>query len=399
MDFPFILLTIIAFGLLTALISTARRARQYKSQIAELSQRAHDRQALDARVRRLATREETITGLIEAAYNALLLVDSDHQVISINAAARELFTPTAGWREGGESLISMTRHHELDDLVAAALHSSDEPMTQQITIHMHPYRVRMACIESTNGPYVAIALEDVSELQRLGRARREMVGNISHELRTPITSIRLLVDTLLRGAIRDAAKATPMVEKISVETGTLQQMAQELLDLAMIESGRAEFRLLPVSMRDVAQDALGRLAEMVERNHLSVDNRIGADLRVLADSEQVARVLTNLLHNAIKFTPSGGAIVIDAKADPEWTTIMMTDSGPGIPIIERERVFERFYRADRARQGGGTGLGLAIAKHIVEAHGGRIWAGEPPLEDSAAGAHLCFTLPIADRSS
>jgi two-component system, OmpR family, phosphate regulon sensor histidine kinase PhoR len=396
MSFPFVLLTIITSGLLTALIFTTRRAYQLKAQIAELSQRAQDRQALEARVRSLSTREETITGLIEAAYNALLLVDSDHQVASINAAARELFTPAAGWREGSESLISMTRHHELDDLVAQTLHSSDEQMTQQIAIHMHPYRVRMVCIESGNGPYVAIALEDVSELQRLGRARREMVGNISHELRTPITSIRLLVDTLLRGAIRDAAKATPMVEKISVETGTLQQMAQELLDLAMIESGRAEFRLLPVSMRDVAHDAVGRLAEMIERNHLSVDNRIGEGLRVLADSEQVARVLTNLLHNAIKFTPTGGAIVIDAKADPEWTIVMMTDTGPGIPIIERERVFERFYRADRARQGGGTGLGLAIAKHIVEAHGGRIWAGEPPLEDSPAGAHLCFTLPTAE---
>jgi two-component system, OmpR family, phosphate regulon sensor histidine kinase PhoR len=396
MNFPLVLLTIISTGLLIALIFASRHARQLEAQIAELSQRAHDRQTLDERVRHLATREETITGLIEAAYNALLLVDSDHQVISLNAAARELFNPTLGWREGGESLISMTRHHELDDLVAVTLQSSDEPMTQQIAIHMHPYRVRTVCIESSDGPYVAIALEDVSELQRLGRARREMVGNISHELRTPITSIRLLVDTLLRGAIRDVVKATPMVEKISVETGTLQQMAQELLDLAMIESGRAEFRLVPVSMRDVAQDAVGRLAEMIEGNHLSVDNRIGANLSVLADSEQVARVLTNLLHNAIKFTPSGGAIVIDATAGAEWTTVTMTDTGSGISIIERERVFERFYRADRARQGGGTGLGLAIAKHIVEAHGGRIWAGEPPLEDSAAGAHLCFTLPAAE---
>jgi two-component system, OmpR family, phosphate regulon sensor histidine kinase PhoR len=396
MNFSFGLLTAIAIGLLIALIFASRRARQLETQVAELSQRAQDRQALDARVRSLSTRDEALTGLIETAYNPLMLVDSEHQVISLNAAARDLFTPAAGWREGSESLISMTRHHELDDLVAATLHSSDEPITQQIAIHMRPYRVRSACIESTDGPYVAIALEDVSELQRLGRARREMVGNISHELRTPITSIRLLVDTLLRGAIRDAAKATPMVEKISIETGTLQQMAQELLDLAMIESGRAEFRLLPVPMRDIAQDAVGRLAEMIERNHLFVENRIGPDLRVLADSEQVARVLTNLLHNAIKFTPSAGSIVINAIPGREWTTIMMTDTGAGIPIIERERVFERFYRADRARQGGGTGLGLAIAKHIVEAHGGRIWAGEPPLDEGAAGAHLCFTLPTAE---
>ena len=397
LSLPILILAILFALSLVALGIVYRRGQTLEARLGELSERAQNRRTLEDRVQSLAIQHHAMTTVTEAAYNALLLVNSDHQVLTMNAAARTLFNQPGDWKARTESLISLTLNHELDDLVAATLESGDEMITQQVMFHAQPYRVRVLCTESPDGPLIAIALEDISEIHRLGRARRDMVANISHELRTPITSIRLLVDTLTRGAIRDPKKAAPLVEKIAIETDTLQQMAQELLDLSMIESGRAEFKLIAVGMRDIADDAFRRLSEMAERYHLTIENQIDPAVRVLADAEMITRVLTNLLHNAIKFTPEGGEIRMALLPGDEWITIMVTDSGPGIPIVERQRIFERFYRADRARQGGGTGLGLAIAKHIVEAHGGRIWADDPPLRsDGVGGAHICFTLPTAE---
>lgn len=396
-------MTGLVFALLVALIATLtalgisyRRESDLRLRLTRITNRAQQRQSFETQTQLLQAQHAALEALGEASFNALLLIDSEHQVVNMNAAARDLFGQYTDWRERGESVISLTRHHELDDHIAAALESSDEPLTHQIMLQARPYRVRTLCIESPSGPFVALALEDISELQRLGRARRDMVANISHELRTPITSIRLLVDTLLRGTIRDPEKATPLAQKIEREVGTLEQMAQELLDLAMIESGRAEFKLLPTPMREITTDAVGRVAALAERSHIVISETLASDISVLADSEQVARVLTNLLHNALKFTPEGGSITITCTAAADFATISVTDTGAGIPLSERERIFERFYRADRSRRGSGTGLGLAIAKHIVEAHGGRIWAGDPPVRGGeVSGANICFTLPLA----
>lgn len=327
----------------------------------------------------------------EAAYNPLILADALRQVIAINPAARALFgVETAG---PGLSVMAVTRQHELDDLVEIAL-SEDEPIERQVEVQGRLYRARALARKTGQGRFAGLALEDIGELQRLGRARRDMVANISHELRTPITSIRLLVDTLLRGAASDRKQRDQMLTRIAAEADTLQQIAQELLDLAMIESGRTETRLVPVALREVSQRAIGRLFEQAERKSQTITDDIPADLRALADADQVERVLVNLLHNAIKFTAEGGTIWLASSADLEWTTVTVTDTGIGIPLAERERVFERFYRGDRARGRGGTGLGLAIAKHIIAAHGGRIWAESAR---HGQGARLCFTLPMVDE--
>jgi two-component system phosphate regulon sensor histidine kinase PhoR len=236
-------------------------------------------------------------------------------------------------------------------------------------------------------------MEDISELQRLGRARRDMVANVSHELRTPITSIRLLTDTLRRDFMDGSERGEELAGKINAEIEALEQMAQELLDLSMIESGRAEIRLIPVELGEIIRTAVSRFSEQAERKSLTIEAQAPPQLAVLADPDQVGRVLNNLLHNAIKFTPTGGIVDISVTLQDDWVQLSVTDTGPGIPEEEHARVFERFYQADRARRGGGTGLGLAIAKHIVVAHGGEIWAEAPP---DQVGARLCFTLPTAD---
>ncbi|MCC6905180.1 MAG: PAS domain-containing sensor histidine kinase [Anaerolineae bacterium] len=333
-----------------------------------------------------------LSGLCEVAYNGLILVNANRHIVHMNAAARQLFG--IGGVEAsirGQSLIAVSRSHEIDDILSHALADGDE-YTGQVTIGGAAYRVRTAqVLPQAGGEYIALALEDISELQRLGRARRDMVANISHELRTPITSIGLLVETLRRGKNPKAVDSA--LAKIAGETESLRQLAQELLDLAMIESGRAEFILAPVELRDVVQKALESFAEQAERGHISLEGKPPRGIRVLADQDQLGRVVSNLLSNAIKFTLAGGHVSIDAETKGEMVQVTVTDTGPGIPEEERERVFERFYRIDRARQSGGTGLGLAIARHIIQAHGGEIWAEAAP---PGHGARVCFTLHLAE---
>jgi two-component system phosphate regulon sensor histidine kinase PhoR len=368
-----------------------RQVEAAHSRIAELAAALERQQEAGIEV-------EVMEALAEAAYNALILVNEERRVLHMNTPAQDLFSrDIPPGPEGENTLIAVTREHELDSLVTDTL-AGREDVGTQLTLHGSAYRVRTHyAVTAGDGPVVAIALEDVSELQRLGRARRDMVANISHELRTPITSIRLLVDTLAREkTIRKGKdRAKELLSKITAETDTLQQMAQELLDLAMIESGRAEILMTPLDVREVLDAAVEQLSEQMKRGKIDMEVEAPKDLMALADGEQIRRVLTNLLHNAIKFTPKDGKITIEAHRNgDDWLTISVTDTGPGIPLDERDRIFERFYRGDRARRGGGTGLGLAIAKHIVQAHGGRIWAEESP---TPPGARILFTLPTPDN--
>lgn len=344
--------------------------------------------------RLLRGRASALESLSEAAYNALMLLNEDRHVIYMNSAARDLF----GWQAASQpdpsgTLIYFTREYELDNLFTETLNAG-EGVGSQITIRGSTYRVRTHTVEAEGERVVAFALEDVSELQRLGRARRDMVANISHELRTPITSIRLLVDTLRRSEAYPSEREQRLLQKIAMETDTLQQMAQELLDLSMIESGRAEFILTPVALDTIVSDAVAHFSEQARRKQIDLSTHVEPGLQVLADEQQVGRVLNNLLHNAIKFTPAAGTVRVEARLDnDDWVMVAVTDTGPGIDKDERDRVFERFYRGDRARGGSGTGLGLAIAKHIVQAHGGRIWAEAAPTNP---GARICFTLATVE---
>ncbi len=331
----------------------------------------------------------------EASMDAIIIFKSDHTVIYLNPAAEAMFGKIP---DTSPSLIAITRHHELDKLATDALSGGDD-LDRQLFINGRTYRARAATFEGG----AVICLIDVSELQRLGRARRDFIANISHELRTPLTAIRLLTDTLKSPAGQNPEVASGLIDKITIETDALSQLAQELLDLSDIESGRAVMKMVAISLKPVTILSVERLAEFAARKKLAVTMEIADEMNVLADAEQIGRVTMNLLHNAIKFTPEGGNIQLRAEnvesppdrrtgrpMEGRWVQVEVTDTGAGIPRDDLPRIFERFYRADRARTSGGTGLGLAIAKHIVEAHGGCIWAES---EGMGRGATFRFLLP------
>ena len=241
---------------------------------------------------------------------------------------------------------------------------------------------------------VWLVLEDVSELRRLQRIRTEFIDNLSHELRTPLSTISLLAET----AAKDAEKAPPRlrdrISKIEVETGHLTQMVNELLDLSRIESGTTQLLLDDVELVRVIRSSAERLRLFAERQGLNIVFDLPDKLPpVRGDEDRLGQVLINLLHNAVKFSPSGGEICVGAAVEDGCVRVWVADPGVGVPESDRTRIFERFYKVDRARVRGrgGTGLGLSIARHVVESHGGTIWVDS----EEGAGSTFSFTVPAA----
>jgi two-component system phosphate regulon sensor histidine kinase PhoR len=384
MDLPWLIaLLAVAAALACAYLWQRARALALKLEIERhAAERAFREADADAR-----KRNEYLNAHFAADSDAVMLIAPDRTIIHLNDSARALF---GEWAVPGQTLMTATRSVELDEMAAHVL-AGGEDNDRQIMINNLPHRVRAVAA----GPYgLAVELKDLSELQRLGRARRDFIANISHELRTPLTSIRLVVESLLTGAARDPATAHGLLQKINTEVRALEQMAQELLDLAQIESGQAIVKLLPTPVDQIVHDTVERLRPQAEHKALRLNVTVPPDLIALADADLVNRALGNLLHNAIKFTPPQGEICVQARSvDGDTIEISVSDTGPGIPPQDLPRVFERFFRGDRARRNegpGGTGLGLAIAKHVVEAHGGTIRVQSAGLPGK--GATFSFTL-------
>ncbi len=255
--------------------------------------------------------------------------------------------------------------------------------------------------KSSTYQHFAVMMEDMAE-PRLERVQRDFIANISHELRTPLTSVRLMAETLEDVIDTDPDKAQEFVEKIENEVQYLSDLVSELLELSRIESGQLPMTIEPVAAERLVREVMARMLPLAQRHRVSLATDIqDGQVMVLADSKQTTRVLLNLVHNAIKFTPSGGMIVIGTalQSEQQVQRFFVRDTGIGINARDLSRIFERFYKADRARAKadhigpvkGGTGLGLAIARQVVQAHGGRIMAESVVGE----GSTFTFTLPLA----
>jgi two-component system phosphate regulon sensor histidine kinase PhoR len=264
--------------------------------------------------------------------------------------------------------------------------------------HLRPPDGPIVVLRARRSPVrgVWIVLDDVSELRRLQQIRAEFVGNLSHELRTPLSTVSLLAETLARDA--DAAgeavpaKMRDRIAKIEVETGHLVQMVNELLDLARIESGGPLVLLDDVDLGRVAAESVERLRLFAERQGLRLVVDVPEPVpTVRGDQARLEQVVVNLVHNAVKFGGEGGDVTVSVRRDGDEVVVAVQDRGIGIPQADQARIFERFYKVDRARvRGGGTGLGLSIARHVVGQHGGRIWVES----EEDVGSTFSFALPI-----
>jgi two-component system phosphate regulon sensor histidine kinase PhoR len=331
--------------------------------------------------------------LSNAAYDALLLLDKEHRILAMNQSAAQVLSCKNGV---GKNLVEATNTPELEAIVQAALASDEEAFEEQLTIRDRNFRVRASIFPNGDNLLIGLALQDVTQLVRLNRARRDMVANISHELRTPIANIRLIIDGLFHDQDKPKRKdSISSLKAIAHETDALMWLVQEMADLSMIESGQAVVRMYEVPLAELVEESVQRIADQSDAKDLKIIRHIPDRIKVLCDRDLAKRVIVNLVHNAVKWSPRGQAITISATNGADEVTVSVVDNGPGVPDDQTERIFERFYQVDASRSGNeGTGLGLAICKHIVEAHGGRIWAEG---NSDGGGGRFKFTLLSAEE--
>jgi two-component system phosphate regulon sensor histidine kinase PhoR len=342
----------------------------------------------------LAEERSQLSAVLKNMADGAIITDETGKVMLINPSAAKLLD-TVPEKALGRSFAQVAYHHQLIELWKRC-QSTGEEQTQAVeTGHQGLFiQAIVSPLRETDKQRFLMILQDLTRIRRLETVRRDFISNISHELRTPLASLKVVVETLQDGAIEDPPAAKRFLHHIETEVNALAQMVQELLGLSRIESGKAGPNIQPTSVHAMLHSPIERLRPQAERAGLSLTLVLQDDLPpVRADSEQMRQVITNLVHNAIKFTLPGGDITVSAEIRVEdEVLISVRDTGVGIPEEDLPRIFERFYKADRARSGGGTGLGLAIAKHVVHGHQGRIWAESV----EGKGSTFYFTLPRAN---
>lgn len=333
-------------------------------------------------------RDEMVAVLSRMA-DGVVVTDARGTVVFINRTQlARLRVPES--RVLGRSFIEAVKDHEMHSMVRDCLARRCEVKG---IVEVTPGR-RFFGVTATplpDGGGCVVVLQDLTELRRLEKVRRDFVANISHELRTPLASLKLLAETLESGGAEDPALVRDFVGRIGIEVDRLAQMVDELGELSLIETGQVALESEPVNVRTLVERAAGRLEAQAVRAGLGLLLEVPDELpQPPGDARRLEQVLVNLMHNAIKFTPSGGSITLSAKAEDDGVIVSVTDTGAGIAEEELERIFERFYKVDKSRSSRGTGLGLAIARHIVEAHGGSLWAESI----EGRGSTFFFSLPL-----
>lgn len=328
--------------------------------------------------------------------DGLILTDASARITMLNPAAEGILGRSAN-EVLGKSLREVTDMPELVTLVSDVLESGrerrEELLRQNADLQaLDIYAARLA--ERPDWPVgVLLVLHDWTEVWRTERMRVEFIANASHELRTPIAAVKMMVETLLEGARDDAAVRERFLSMVAREADRLSALVSDLLDLSRMEAGQWPLETEAVSVREVAEHTLAKFAMVAEERGQRFSGKCPADLWVQADRRALTQILTNLVENATKYTPEGGEIWFSASKEGERVRLQVRDTGIGIPPEHIARVFERFYRVDKARsrQQGGTGLGLAIVQHLVEAQGGTVEVQS----EVGKGSLFTVTLPAA----
>ena len=348
---------------------------------------------IEEQISALSKEQTMLSTVLSQMTDGVLIADSEGHVQLLNAAAERLFK-IKQQKALGRSVVEVMRHHALIDLWSKT--RDGEPVT--ITLEMgaeHKFLQVVGIPLKKELPGRSMLLfQDLTQVHHLETVRKDFISNISHELRTPMASLKAISETLLDGALEDPPAARRFVVRMDTEVDNLTLLVNELLELSRIESGRTNFEFQRVTPLQLLAKPCERMSLQAERVGLSLSLDCPPDLpAVFADPDRISQVVINLLHNAIKFTPPGGHIQVSAWTHENSVVFMVRDNGVGIAQKDLTRIFERFYKADRARTGGGTGLGLSISKHMVEAHGGKIWAES----EEGNGSSFFFTIPIASK--
>ncbi|MCU0872102.1 MAG: ATP-binding protein [Pirellulaceae bacterium] len=336
----------------------------------------HMRRALTRQVAELRENSQLLETVLSSMLEGVLAVNADQRVLFANAASRSLLGIEAR-QVSGRPLLEVTRNRVVREAVEEAFRL-DEPYEFEFEVSGLTRRylaVRATRLPGEPCPGVVVVLHDITDLRRLENVRREFVANVSHELKTPLAGIKAYAETLRMGAIHDAEHNELFVARIEEQADRLHQLIQDLLHLARVESGREAFDIRDVSLAAVIEGCLPTYLERAQAKQLALQIESSeVDVVIRADEGALATILDNLVGNAIQYTPQGGRVVIRCRAEGDSAVCEVEDTGVGISPRDQTRIFERFYRVDKARSRelGGTGLGLAIVKHLTQAFGGQV---------------------------
>jgi two-component system, OmpR family, phosphate regulon sensor histidine kinase PhoR len=358
------------------------RARTYEDHMGETSMLSSSINILARNLQEMITSQEMqqdrLITLVENMGSAMLLIDHRGYVVLTNRTFREFFNLD-------ESQLRKVRYHEVihhqqvNKLVEEIFMTEDRVRRQILLPHKierRHYEVYGAPIIGQNDEWkgIVVVFHDITELKNLEQMRKDFVANVSHELKTPITSIKGFSETLLDGAMNDKEALKSFLEIILTESDRLQTLIQDLLELSKIEKHGFELSLDKREISGLVGEVMPILKDRAEKKGITIHSRFDSIGEAEVDPYRMKQVFINLISNAIVYTPQGGDVIISITEDQERVHVSISDNGIGISREELPRIFERFYRVDKARSrnSGGTGLGLAIVKHIIEAHEGKI---------------------------
>lgn len=351
---------------------------------------------LDRSIRTLTEERNLSSAILGSMVEGVAVVNGTERLVFANRGFAEILgldVPPIS----GSALVEVVRQTELIEAVRRVL--SGEPRVESEivtgTLRQRFFAATVAAVRAQETTGAVVVLHDITELRKLERVRRDFVANVSHELRTPLTAIQGFAETLLGGAIDDPQNRGRFLEIILEHSRRLARLTEDLLMLSKMDAERLELEFSRIGVAQFIESCV----ETVQHRATERDLRISVNMPQLlpdiaGDRRRLAEVLQNLLDNALQYTLSGGLIMVSAQAGEDEVVFTVSDTGIGIPRADQPRIFERFYRVDvaRSREVGGTGLGLSIAKHLVDAHGGRIWVES----EVGRGSQFHFSVPIFD---
>lgn len=394
--FVFLIFSLVFFAAIFALLFFMVASR--KSMLRQIHQKlAETVDLLEEKAKAVETERAKLSAVLDHLAEGVIAINGEKRILMLNSSAASILGIL---KEAvlGRSLIEAVRNSKVEELAERAVRHN-KIVSEEIELS-HPekraVKVSAVGVSQYGGDMQALLIfDDRTEFRRLERLRKEFVANVSHELKTPLTSIKGFVETLLGGALRDPAKSEGFLKMMEEDSDRLKRLIDGLLELSKIESGELELHRESVDLKKEIDKVIAVFEPLLKERKITVQNRLSENgsHRVTADRDKLKQVLVNLLDNAVKFNREGGCVTFTAQSAGGETKVFVEDTGIGIPPGAIPRIFERFFRVDKARSRdlGGTGLGLSIVKHIVEAHGGEVSCES----EFGKGSKFSFTLPSA----
>lgn len=350
-------------------------------------------QDIEDKVKEAETQNQKLSAIFNSMIEGVVVVDKEARIISLNPTIEKIFGVKKEGAEG-RPFLEAVRNNDISEVVNSVLKSRESASLELTLVYpvQRIFEVNATPIFDDQGVAGCLAvIHDITEIRRLETVRRDFVANLSHELKTPLTSIKGFIETLIEGAVEDRENNREFLGIIKEHAERLENLVNDLLSLSRLESKDMTLDKSNFSLREQVEEIIRGFRSQLNRKNINIENSIPSKLSIRADKERIRQVFINLLDNAIKFNKENGRIKVYSQELSDNIKITVEDTGIGIPERDVSRIFERFYRVDKARSSelGGTGLGLSIVKHIIELHQGTVG-----LESAeGAGSSFFFTLP------